>query len=176
MSANASIPGLFTAFMHIVNHTMTPQVFNHWYEDIHMPEGISANVSNLVLRYTNYTIGQPEADVSSYSTQYLSIWKLNDLNDWNSTSKRAKMPRSNALFPDGGKENMLVTTWVDLKSSVWRPIQRFDGRSNMTDTPAFIIVSKTEPAKGREDDLDQWYRKQVRIAARSGDCLTSLAS
>ena len=160
----APVAGLLTTLMHITDPAMTPQVFNHWYEDVHIQEAISLNVSNLVLRYTNYTLGQPKEDnaSASYSTHYLGLWKLPNVYKWNDTEIRSRMPRESPLFPDGGKEKKPVTTWVNTLTSIWQPIQRFEGKSKQNDTAKFVIVAKIEPAKGAEDELELWYRTQVR--------------
>ena len=157
---------LFIALMQISNRTMTPDVFNHWYEDVHIPEGIDFNISDLVLRYVNYTIGHPDPLSISYATRYLALWKIRS--DYDQKTGK-KMNFSSPTFPDGGKEKKHVTTWVDLNSTNWLPIQLVEGKTKKNHTAAYAILEKISPHKAGVDDLTQWYQEEVWSLQRNLD-------
>jgi len=155
----APLTGLFMVLTRITNPAMTPEVFNKWYHEVHVRDILANNFATLGMRYGNYSMNMaPQVKNSSRSTEWLAVYKVPDFAAWNNSEAFAKTPLNHSSFPDPVKP---VTTWTEFNTSFWLPVQTFEGKSKATARPKYVLMAKIEPPEGGDDDLDQWYRKQV---------------
>ncbi|KAH8893088.1 hypothetical protein GQ53DRAFT_805884 [Thozetella sp. PMI_491] len=155
----AAVPGLMMVTAKISNPVLTPAVFNNWYSNIHVRDMVNNKFASLALRYTNYSIGQtvPIESTISLASHYLALYNVPDIHFLQVPGAMDHLPLAHESLPDKTRP---VTTWSDWVFTYWLPLQTFEGTSNATAQPTYILVEKIEPAQGKDDDLDKWYRTE----------------
>jgi hypothetical protein len=166
--ALAPIAGLMMVTSRITDPALSPTVFNKWYSDIHVRDMINNKFASIALRYTNYTLNSPSTSPSlSLSSQYLALYNVPDINFISVPGNMDKLPLASDMLPEKTKP---ITTWSAWNFTYWLPVQIFEGKAAATERPKYVVVVKIEPAQGGDDDLDQWYRKEVRYALGDNIC------
>ena len=157
--ASAVTAGLMMVNARISNPVLTPEIFNKWYSDIHVRDMVNNKFSSVALRYANYTVGSGGVMAPfTLASNYLALYNVADINFVTAPGNMDKLPLNHEMLPT---KNQPVTTWSTWVFTYWLPQQTFEGNSTATTRPKYALVVKIEPAKGGEDDLDQWYRKEV---------------
>jgi hypothetical protein len=154
----APVAGLMMVTARITDPAMTPTVFNNWYSNVHVRDMINNKFSSIALRYVNYTAANTQPPVFTMASNYLALYDVPDIAFTSSAANMAKLPLNSDTFPD--KTNP-VMNWSQWNFTYWLPTQSFEGNSNATARSKYVIVAKVEPAAGGDDELDQFYRKQV---------------
>ena len=146
----------------ITDNALKPDVFNKWYSDVHVRDMVTNNFATLAFRFANITAGAAQpANPANFTSasHYLALYKVPDINFLTATpNAMSRLPLNHESLPDKSKP---VTTWSAWTFTYWTPIQTFEGKSKATTRPKYVVMAKMEPAEGGDDELDQWYRKQV---------------
>ena len=153
--------GLMLVTARITDRALTPTVFNAWYSDVHVRDMVSNRFASIALRYTNFTSpsGGKPVDYLAPNANYLALYNVPDVDFIAKPGTMDHLPLNHPSLPD--KVNP-VTKWSAWTFTYWVPIQTFEGKNTVATTrPKYAMVIKIEPAKGTDEDLDQWYRKEV---------------
>jgi hypothetical protein len=155
----APIAGLMMVAARITDPALSPAVFNAWYSDVHVRDMVTNNFASIALRYTNATAGSLSVTPSlTPASQYLALYNVPDVNFISAPGTMNKLPLNHDSLPDKTKP---VMTWSSWTFTYWLPVQTFEGKSTATERSKYVLVVKVEPAKGADEDFDQWYRKEV---------------
>jgi len=159
--ASAAVAGLMMVNARISNPVLTPEVFNKWYSDVHVRDMVANKFASIALRYSNYTLGSNGATPAfTVASNYLALYNTPDINFVSVPGNMEKLPLNHETLPT---KTQPVTTWSSWVFTYWLPQQTYEGGGAATTRPKYALVVNIEPAKGGEDDLDQWYRKEVPI-------------
>ena len=159
-SSLATIAGLMMVNSRVTNPVLSPEIFNKWYTEIHVRDMVNNKFASIALRYANYTVGSGSASPTfTPSSQYLALYNVPDVNFISNPGTMSKLPLTSDMLPE---KNKPVTTWSAWTFTYWLPVQVFEGNSSATERPKYVLVERIEPARGADDDLDQWYKKEAR--------------
>lgn len=136
----------------ITNPSVSHEKFNKWYNTVYLPDFMTTHNASLAVRYK-------VAPGPTTSWQYLSLYKIHQ------ADKSSAIPKSNW---DNSKKSDIKPNDVVLESTTWNQIQIFESlrekRGEVPNgRPKIAMVVKIEPREGGEEELEEWYRKQVRI-------------
>jgi hypothetical protein len=127
----------------------TDAIFNKWYTEVHLVDVVNSGLIDLAVRYKNV---DPTA-----KWPYLAIYRIPDLNYWNSTAGQAKfltIPIYNPLLPDGKSLYEVITYEIDIAKT----IQKFEGPLEQMGRGKGLRTEEIVPHDGKQ--LDAWYRRQ----------------
>jgi hypothetical protein len=136
----------------ITNPNVTDAEFNDWYNTVLLPDFMINHNVSLALRY------KPVANpVRPQSRQYLALYKANG---------NVPTSWSNGVAWKGIQTQDIGPDDVTIQLTSWNPIQTFESlrekRAQVPDgRPKIAMVVKIEPKEGGDEELDEWYRKQV---------------
>ena len=159
--SSAAVAGLMMVNARISNPVLTPEVFNNWYSNAHVRDMVNNKFASIALRYSNYTVGSGGTAPAAFTlaSNYLALYNVADVDFVTKPGNMDKLPLNHDSLPT---KTQPVTTWSTWVFTYWLPQQTYEGNSTATARPKYAVVVKIEPTKGGEDDLDQWYRKEVR--------------
>lgn len=161
MVALAPIAGLMLVTAHISDPALSPAVFNKWYSDIHVRDMVNNKFASIALRYVNYAVNSSSTTPDfTPASKYLALYNVPDVNFISNPGTMDKLPLASDMLPD---KNKPVTTWSTWTFTYWLPVQTFEGNSTATERPKYVLAVKMEPARGADDDMDQWYRKEACV-------------
>lgn len=125
----------------------SPDVFNKWYNEVHVADILAVPGVNTAIRYAN-------ADPTA-TPQFLAQYPVADLSTLASEEMK-KVPMTHETF--AGPTN-LITEVVDVAPRVFGHIQTYEPESKPGPAKFLLAVGIT-PAAGTDDDLDKWYREE----------------
>jgi len=159
ISLAAPVAGLMLVTSHISDPALSPAIFNKWYSDIHVRDMVNNNFSSVALRYANYTLNSHVASPTfTLASQYLALYNVPDINFINNPGTMSKLPLNSDMLPDKVRP---VTTWSAWNFTYWLRMQSYEGNSTATERAKYVVMVRIEPAKGGDDELDQWYKNEV---------------
>jgi hypothetical protein len=146
----SNLTTLVMATARITNPNVTDAEFNNWYNTVLLLDFMTNHNVSLGLRY-KLVSARPQ------SRQYLALYKAHgDVpTNWTSNAKW-DTPNAQDIGPDD----------VSIHLSSWKPIQTFEAlREKRGRVPAgrpkIAMVVKIEAKEGGNEEVDEWYRKQV---------------
>ncbi|TKA62772.1 hypothetical protein B0A49_09097 [Cryomyces minteri] len=139
--------GLLFATSKIKNPELSDDIYNKWYNDIHLPDVLATGCAPIALRYKNKN--------KDAKMPYLALYPLDDLALLES-EKFKNIPLTSDVLPGGGEafEN------IEFAIRTYLPIQKFEGQIEKSGRGNCIICVAMEPAEGTDEEFDEWYRKQ----------------
>ncbi|OCL11910.1 hypothetical protein AOQ84DRAFT_313094 [Glonium stellatum] len=141
-------PGLLFVSTRISFPELTDEVYNKWYDSIHVVDVLKSGLADLALRFKNV---DPEAKKT-----YLAVYRVPDVSRLQDQAIKDQIPPTSDMLPGSGDFNDLVE--LDIKAFV--PIQAFEGQGMKKGRGKGLLTVLMEPAEGGDDELDEWYRKQ----------------
>jgi hypothetical protein len=147
--------GLAVAKTNIKHPELTDETFNEWYTNEHIHHVVDSGLSDLAIRYKNLN---PKAKY-----QYLAVYRVPDVAKFADEKLRASIKTDSQLLP-GKEPGTKGGTWMDVTEHdilAYETIQSFEAPNGQEGRGKGIVTVEVEP--GDDDDLDDWYRKQVRV-------------
>lgn len=162
--AAGPIAGLMMVAAYITDPALSPTVFNNWYSNIHVRDMINNKFASIAIRYIACNSSSISATPNFLpSSKYLALYNVPDIDFVNEPGNMDKLPLASDMLPD---KTQPVMAWSSWDFTYWLHVQSYEGKSIATERSKFVVMNKIEPARGGEDDLDQWYRKEVRDILR----------
>ncbi|KAF2841918.1 hypothetical protein M501DRAFT_998124 [Patellaria atrata CBS 101060] len=123
--------------------------FNEWYDTVHLKDVLSPpGAPTLGLRFKHI---DPSA-----AFPYLALYPLEDLG-YLQTDGPKTIPMTHELLGESGE----FSKEVDAELRVYVKIQELEGVDLKDGRPKAVVIVHLEPAEGGDEELDEWYRKQV---------------
>jgi hypothetical protein len=153
----ANMTTLMMATAKITNPNLTDTEFNSWYNDALLPSFMTNHNASLGLRYK---LAPYPADPRPADWQYLALYKTHE----NATVSKS----GEQVFPRGLEGRDIGPEDVAIEISSWTHVQTFESLREQkgevpNGRPKIAMVVKIEPKEGGDAELDEWYRKQVRL-------------
>jgi len=121
-SAPASGSGLIYASSHITNPDLTPDVFDEWYSEHHIPDVLATGCVSHAARW------ECADKDSSVVDPYLATYRVPDLQSLQST-EFASIPMTHELLPGGskaGEGGKACHESVDFDSTIYKLVEVFE--------------------------------------------------
>jgi hypothetical protein len=151
----SNVTTLIMSTARIINPNITATEFKTWYDTVYLPEFMSRHNASLALRY--------DVDLQSgiqSKWDYLALFRTHE--------KTSQALKSSDTGWSSNSAPRFGPSDVALELSFWTKIQTFNSlREKRGEVPPgrpnIVMVVKIEPKEGGEEELEDWYRKQVSM-------------
>lgn len=111
-------PGIFFVNSKITSDTLSPQVFNRWYQDVHIPDILATSGIKKAIRYLSTT---PEGA----ERPYLAVYPVQDV-AWVRSDEFKSIPVHSDMLPN---ESKAIFEIADFDSRVYVLLGKKEGES-----------------------------------------------
>ncbi|KFY76852.1 hypothetical protein V499_03630 [Pseudogymnoascus sp. VKM F-103] len=137
---------------------ITPENFDKWYNDIHVPDILATSGFDSAFRYKNI---DPKAD-----RPYLAMYPVSDV-DWLGSPEFSSIPNTSDCFPGPSHK---CFDYADFDTRFYEFIHSYEKPGAPAGPTKLVISAGLTPAAGTDADFDAWYREEhySTLAACSG--------
>ena len=147
-------PGLMFVGSRVLDTKKTSdEKYNRFYNEEHLPDVLNYGMCKVAMRYKNVNTSSP--------MPYIALYPLDD-------ASILESPKLGSLVEDTTMsktfDNSDIYEHIHFDLRTYEKIQTFEGYGNADksgeDRGKTIVCVAMEPAKGQDQDFDDWYRKQ----------------
>ncbi|KAF2401682.1 hypothetical protein EJ06DRAFT_547970 [Trichodelitschia bisporula] len=140
-------PGLLIARSRITSPELSEDVFERWYNEVHIPDVLAVGTISAAYRFRN---SNPAAEVP-----YLAVYTVPEFSKVD-MGKLGALPMAHEMLPGGGT----ITDFVDIDSQFYKLTQEEAQKLSQDAYFPVLLSAAMEPAAGGEADFDAWYREE----------------
>jgi len=144
-------PGMLYANSKITSQDLSAEDFNHWYNDIHVPDVLKTSGVKTAFRYESL---DPSAELP-----YLALYPLKDL-DFCNTDESKNIPLGHDMLP-GPSHLISDSAYMDVRQ--YKHLQTYEGlggKGTEAGPAKFVVAAAASPIENGDEDFDAWYRKE----------------